>query len=429
MIQQSLRYGKTTLQASFPEKRVLQIIQGKKTDPVNHIRSGVQAALRQPIGRPPLKNLLQNGDKVSVIVSDITRAWIHYEKFLPCLLDELNEYGIPDRDITLVVALGAHRRHTPEEHLHAYGKEAVRRVNIVESYAREEADFVYVGTTSRGTRAYLNRQVVEADKVILTGGIAYHSMAGFGGGRKGIVPGVSRYSTIQENHRFCLHPEVGQGISPTAESGRLAGNPMHEDLMEIAAFLDPAFLLNVITTADGNFARFIGGHWNEAWLEGCRVIADLYGVPLKEKADLVIASAGGYPKDANLYQGTKAVDNALMAVKDDGVIILLLECVDIGEPPDFSGWFKYVDLQERERHLREDFTVPGFVALKCGYDLRRVPQVLVTLPENREFAVKAGFLPAATLEEALALAENILKKPDYTVILMPDGGNTVPVLA
>ena len=159
-------------------------------------------------------------------------------------------------------------------------------------------------------------------------------------------------------------------------------------------------------------------------------VSDLVSrLTLKEKADLVIASAGGYPKDANLYQGTKAVDNALMAVKDDGVIILLLECVDIGEPPDFSGWFKYVDLQERERHLREDFTVPGFVALKCGYDLRRVPQVLVTLPENREFAVKAGFLPAATLEEALALAENILKKPDYTVILMPDGGNTVPVLA
>jgi nickel-dependent lactate racemase len=126
-------------------------------------------------------------------------------------------------------------------------------------------DFTYIGTTTRGVVVKLNRHVTAADKVILTGGIVYHSMAGFAGGRKSIIPGIASYGTIQANHRFCLSDEIGGGVSPLCDCGRLAGNPLHEDQMEIAAMLAPAFLLNAIAAPGGGFAGFVAGHWRDAW--------------------------------------------------------------------------------------------------------------------------------------------------------------------
>ncbi|EAX48837.1 conserved hypothetical protein [Thermosinus carboxydivorans Nor1] len=423
-----LGFGKGTLPVTLPDEKILAVIEGRPVQPVGDVRAAVQAALRRPIGAPPLAEVIKPGDKVAIVASDVTRAWLKQDQFLPVLLDELNGAGIPDDDIFLVVALGAHRRHSEAEHVATYGQEVVSRIRILQSYALDEDDFVYVGVTSRGVRACLNRHVVGADKVILTGGIVYHSMAGFGGGRKSIVPGIASYQTIQANHNFCLHPEIGKGTNPHCDSGKLAGNPMHEDLMEIAAMLNPAFLLNAIMTADGQFAGFVAGHWRAAWEEGCRTVEAIFGVPVTGKADLVIASAGGYPKDINLYQGTKAQDNAMLACKDGGVVILVLACPDIAEPPDFSGWFDYQSLYDRELALRQAFTVPGFVALKCGEYVRRTPNIVVTLPENRDFIAKTGMIPAASLEEALAIAEAKLGRKDYTITVMPHGANTVPLI-
>ncbi|MDF2930013.1 MAG: hypothetical protein K0Q75_2251, partial [Anaerospora sp.] len=150
----------------------------------------VREALANPIGTLPLNQTVQSGDKVVIVASDITRAWIRHDLFLPVLLDELNSAGIPDSDISLVVALGAHRYHTEAENSAVYGSEVVNRIRILQSCAMTTEDFVYLGTTSRGVRCELNKHVVNADKVILTGGIVYHLMAGFGGGRKAIMPGV-----------------------------------------------------------------------------------------------------------------------------------------------------------------------------------------------------------------------------------------------
>lgn len=427
MTQISLAFGSGALGLELPSDWAVQVITGRPTPPVADIPAAVRRALAAPVGSPPLRTVVAAGDKVAVVASDITRS-LHQDLFLPVLLDELNAAGIPDRDITLVVALGGHRRHTPEENVAAYGREVAGRVRIVQSYARDEDDFVCLGTTTRGVAAKINRHVVAADKVILTGGIVYHSMAGFAGGRKSVIPGVAAYETIQANHRFCLSDAVGDGVNPRCDGGLLAGNPLHEDQLEIAAMLAPAFLLNAIPAPDGGFAGFVAGHWREAWAEGCRQVAAIYGVPVRERADLVIASAGGYPKDMNFYQATKATENAMAACKPGGVIIAVLECRAIGEPPDFSGWFDIASLRERELALRENFTVPGFVALKTGLSARRVHHIVVTLPENRAFIEKAGMTPAATLLEAIALAEARLSR-DYTVTVMPHAADTLPLLA
>lgn len=422
-----LGFGEIVQAVDIPDERVIAVLQGKPALVQTDIPAAIAAAVRDPIGSAPLASILQSGDTVCLIVSDVTRSWIGYEQFLPSILNELNALGIADQDISLLVALGGHRRHTQAEHLAVYGAEVVSRVRIEQSYAKDEIDFEFVGATSFGTRTCLNRHALMADKVILTGGIAYHSMAGFGGGRKSIVPGIASYSTIQANHRLCLNSKPQSGISEYAACGNLHTNLMHQELMEMANMLAPAFLINAIHSPGGGFAGFVSGDWEKAWLAGCELVKGIYGVTFPRKADVVLASAGGSPKDLNLYQGTKAMDNAILTVKDDGVVILTLACPDIGEPPDFSSWFEH-DVEWRESHLRSNFTVPGFVALKCGCDLRRIPHILVTLPENRAFVEKAGFIYAADLGQAWQLAEQMIHNPGYEVIVMPDAANTVPIL-
>ncbi|BBB90501.1 MAG TPA: nickel-dependent lactate racemase [Methylomusa anaerophila] len=424
----ALGFGDREIKISLPPEQIINIVEGKPVAAITDVPAAVIAALSNPIGSPPLQTVIKSGDKVAIIASDITRQWVRHDQFLPTLLNELNAVGIPDRDIKLIVALGAHRHHTAAENILVYGQEVVSRIQIAQSHAPAKEDFVYVGKTSRGVETYLNKHAVAADKVILTGGIVYHLMAGFGGGRKAIIPGISGYATIQGNHSFCLHDVVGQGISPRCGAGKLDCNNMHEDMTEMAAMLNPAFLLNAVFTPEGKFARFVAGHWQTAWLEGCRTVESIFGVPVNSQADLVIASAGGFPKDINLYQGAKAIDNAFAAAKENGVIILLLECRDIMEPPDFSGWFNYESLRDREIALRQGFTVPGFVALKCGLTAKKLPLIAVTLPENKAFLKKAGMIAVTTAEEALTIAAEKLGRKNYTITVMPHAANTVPLV-
>lgn len=422
----SFGFGDDEVFFNLPKERVINIVEGKSVLSVSDVEAAVKEALHHPIGTPPLRDVVQPGDKVVIIASDMTRQWVRHDLFLPTLLNELNAAGIPDAHISLVVALGAHRYHTAEENILNFGQQVVDRVSIIQSYAPESDEFVYIGKTPHGTEVFINKHVVKADKVIITGGIVHHLMAGFGGGRKAIIPGVAGYTTIQENHRLCLHKEIGQGASQECAAGELEGNPMHEDMVEIAKLLNPAFLLNAVITPSGQFARFVAGHWYEAWLEGCNTAQSIFGVPVHGKTDLVIASAGGFPKDINLYQGAKAVGNASRAVKPNGVVILLLECRDIMEPPDFSEWFNFESLYEREMALRKAFTVPGFIALKLGSMAKEIPHILVSLPQNKQFIEKTGMIAAASIEEAIVIAEKKLGRIDYTITVMAHAANTVP---
>ena len=421
-------FGEQTVTFSVAEKQIVDVIEGKSVAAITDVREAVQQVLRSPIGTAPLDQVIAAGDTVAVIVSDLTRAWVRHDLFLPPLFDELNRAGVPDQDIKLVVALGAHRRNSDAENLAVYGEEVVRRVTIEQSCALDEEGFVPLGKTSRGVVVEINRHVAEADKVILTGGIVYHSMAGFSAGRKAVLPGVSSYASIQGNHSFCLHEVHGQGISPNSDSGILYTNPMHLDQMEITAILNPAFLLNAVFTPDGGFACFVAGHWRDAWLEGCKTVQEIYGVPITRQADITVASSGGFPKDINFYQASKGIENAYGATRPGGIIIGVMECRDIYDPPDFSQWFDYVSLYDREMALRQGFTVPGFVALKMGIVAKTVTVIMVTLEKNKEFFAKAGILTAATIDEAFALASEKLGTDSPSITIMPHAATTVPIL-
>ncbi|MBU2700534.1 nickel-dependent lactate racemase [Sporomusaceae bacterium BoRhaA] len=421
-----LGFGQKNISFEIPDNQLIATVEGRDYPAAKDMEEAFKEAIEHPIGTLPLKEIIAADDTVAIVVSDVTRAWIHYEQFLPLLLNALNDFGVPDEKIFLMVALGAHRKHSAEEQVNVYGEEVVRRVAIYQNDAFNAEEFVYQGTTSHGVKAYQNKRVVNADKVILTGGIVYHLMAGFGAGRKSVMPGISGYETIQGNHALCLNKIVGQGLNPECYNGNTQSD-MAQDMMEMADMLQPAFLLNVVMNAEGKVAKFVGGHYEKAWREGCQTVEAIFGVPVAEKADLVIASSGGYPKDINLYQATKSTENAVMACKEGGVIIALLECRNIGEPPDFSDWFQYKSLYEREMVLRKGFTVPGFIALKMGFSAKRMTHIIVSLPKNREFIENAGLVFAASFEEALTLAEERLGK-DYKVTVMPHAANTMPVI-
>jgi lactate racemase len=225
-----------------------------------------------------------------------------------------------------------------------------------------------------------------------------------------------------------MAPELGQGSNPNARSGKTRGNECHEDMMEIAGFVKPDFIVNVVPNADGDYAGIFAGNWVSAWQEGTRLVDEIYGVEIPGPADIVIASAGGSPKDINLYQAGKTMDNASYAVRKGGAVIILSECPDILEPPEFPQWFQYPSTLEMERALRSDFTIPGWVAFKEVECSDLATYIMVTRPENAELVEKAGIIPVATMEEALAQAHRKCGTKTPRITLMPQGANTLPVL-
>ena len=274
--------------------------------------------------------------------------------------------------------------------------------------------------------------LVDADRVIITGAVTLHPFAGYGGGRKAVLPGCASYDTIIFNHVNTLDPVPGNGCNPLADVALVEGNPVALDMKEGCAVIDPDFLVNTVFTPDGEISSVVAGDWWEAWEKGTKELIKMSGVEIPELADVVIASPGGFPKDMNLYQATKCHMNAAFAIKPGGILIFTMECPDIKEPAIFADYASKDDLVAFEQELRENFTVPGFVAFKSRTIVTKASAAyLVTKPENFDFVRATGHIPCASLEEAWTLAQAKLKeqgKEDYTITIMGHGSATLPVL-
>ena len=425
-----LPYGNGFQEVTLPEEKVLYDIHGNKADVLEDITAATLAAVRCPIASQPLQKVVRKGDKVAVIVSDVTRL-VRTAEFLPVIISEINAADVPDEDITIIVATGTHRAHTHDEDIAVCGKDIVKRIKIHQHDSRNNEELTDLGVTSFGTPILIDSYVAEADKVIITGAVSLHPMAGFGGGRKAVMPGVSGHATIMHNHAIALAPKVGDGCNPLCETGLLEGNPLHEDMVEVTKKLDPAFLVNMVFTPEGKLHEVVAGHWYKAWEKGCKDLVAMAGVPIKELADVVFASAGGSPKDMNLYQSCKAHMNAVFAVKKGGIMILTLECPDIKEPAIFTDWFSKSDVLQFEKDVRADFSIPAFVAFKTRCIVNSLTTYLVTKPENFEFVRQTGQIPVASLEEAWLLTQQELAKQgkdDYKITIMGHASATMPVL-
>ena len=422
-----LKYGKTELSLNIPSEQLICEVVGKECQAVSDLIGALKQALAHPIDSPPMKEIVRPNEKVVIAVSDITRAWQRMDLLLPTILDELNAAGVPDANITIIIANGAHRLNTEAEFQILCGQAVCNRVKVVNHDAFDEDCLVYKGKTSRGTEVYLNKLAADADRIILTGGIIYHYMVGYGGGRKSIMPGLSGVKTIRQSHLWALGREEGSGSNPTAYSGHTNGNESNEDMIEVAAFAKPDFIINTVPTPDGQVAGIFAGNWMTAWLSGTKMVDDIYGVNIPAKADIVVSTAGGYPKDINLYQTGKTIDNAGYAVKKGGVVIILSECEDIYEPQEFSGWFNHGGAKQAEKVLRQNFGIPGWVALKQMECSNLATFIMITKPENKPLVDKL-FIPATSMEEALSIAYSKCSTPTPSFIIMPQGANTVPLI-
>jgi lactate racemase len=423
----TLKYGKGTVSFGLPEEQVLCEVLGRPY-PEADLETAYRHALDHPIDAPPLRELVRPGERVTITVSDITRAWQRNDLTLPILLETLNAAGVPDDNVTIVIAVGGHRVNSADEHMEICGGKVCHRVKVVNHDAHDLSNMVYLGTTSRGTEVRVSSLAMEADRLILTGGVIYHYMAGYGGGRKSILPGISHIDTIRQNHVLGLHPELGHGSNPQSASRITHGSPLHEDMMEIAGFVQPDFIVNMVPTIEGGVAGVFAGNWASAWEEATRLVDRIFSVPIEAMADIVIASAGGYPRDINLYQTGKTMDNAGYAMRPGGVAIILSECPLVRDPETFFKWFSYPSTRDLDIALRECFHIDGWVALKELECNNRGLIILVTRPENAEAVKPTGFTMCSSIEEALTIAYRKCTTPSPRITVMPQAGLTLPVL-
>lgn len=425
-----LPIGKRQEEVLLPEEHVIYDIHGNDAHACSDIVAAAREAIRNPIGVPPLREIVHAGETVAIIISDITRL-CGTSEFLPVIVDELNSVGVKDEDITVVVATGTHRGHTPEEDVVVCGAEMVKRLKIVQHDCRKKENMVSLGKTSFGNDVAISKYVANADRVILTGAVTLHPFAGFGGGRKAVMPGVAAYESIMLNHCMTMSKIEGEGCNKACDASLLEGNPIHQDMVEAAALLEPDFLVNTVFTPDGEISEIVAGHWYKAWEKGCKDLLAMGGVHIEQLADVVIASAGGYPKDLNLYQATKCHMNAQFAVKKGGIMIFTLDCPDIKEPAIFTDCFSRNDMEQFEKDIRANFTIPAFVAFKARSIVNDVTAYLVTRPENFEFVRRTGHIPCHTLAEAWERAQEQLAKQgkkDYTITIMGHASATLPIL-
>ncbi|MBR5322390.1 MAG: nickel-dependent lactate racemase [Clostridia bacterium] len=408
-------FGKEKQQVVIPSKINVRELTANKDVEFKEIDSNIKYALENPIGSKRLKDIVKPGEKIAIITSDITRPMPTY-KVMPALLEELEAGGVKDCDITLVFALGSHRKQTAKEHEQLAGELAYNRINIVDS---DPDDCIHMGTTANGTPVDITRVVAEADRRIALGNIEFHYFAGYSGGYKAIMPGVSTPAAIQSNHKLMIKQE--------ACAGRLEGNPVREDIEEAGAICGLDFILNVVLDEHKNIVKVVCGDPIMAHREGARFLDKLYTKEIDRPADIVIVSQGGAPKDLNLYQTQKALDNSKHAVKDGGIIILIGSCTEGYGEHTFEDWMLNSESPDAlVNRICENFVLGGHKAAAIGMVLQRAEIYLVSNMDPK--LVKRSFMkPYTSAQKAF---DDALKKLGNSseVITMPYGGSVLPRL-
>ena len=407
-----LGFGSGVQSVTLPDENILAVLEA---NPVEYKLTGtdeVRRALHEPIGAAPLREIVHAGETVAIVTSDITRPCPTW-KMLPPVLEELFAAGIRPENITVTFALGSHRPHTEEEHKKLMGES----YGLVACRDSDGVNCTHLGVTKRGTPVDIDAAVASADRRICFGNIEYHYFAGYSGGAKAIMPGVSTRAAIQSNH--------SRMVEAAACAGKLAGNPVREDIEEAAAICGVDYIVNVVLDAHKEIVYAVAGDVTKAHRDGCRFLDGLYRKTIPHRADIVLVSQGGAPKDLNLYQVQKALDNAKHAVRPGGIIVLVGSCREgLGEKV-FEQWMleaeKPDDLIKR---VRENFRLGGHKAAAIAMVLQNAEIDLVSELEP-EFVKQIFLQPYQTAQAALDHAFAKLGR-DASVIVMPYGGSTLP---
>ncbi|MEM4811273.1 MAG: nickel-dependent lactate racemase [Sulfolobales archaeon] len=372
----------------------------------------VAQSLESPIGTEDLGRLVSTKSKIALIVSDITRP-CPTNKIAPIVISKLLSYGISKENIVIVFATGIHRPHTRDEWIKLLGSEIVNNFRILDHDCRDVNSLTYVGKTSRGTPVVINSSILNSDVKIAIANVDPHYFAGYSGGGKSILPGVSSYESIKENHRMML--------LPGAELGRIEGNPVREDIEEAASMVGLDYIVNVVLSERKEILGCFSGHFIKAHREAVKMFNELYGVNVGRKFDIVIASPGGYPKDINLYQAHKALEVAFKCVRPGGVIILLAECREgIGESKTEELLYSNLTPEDIINFIKENFDLGYHKAYAIARIAAKARIVIVSnnIKESKLYE-KVG-----NVEKAIKYAYDLIGDGD--VLLLPYASSMIP---
>jgi nickel-dependent lactate racemase len=347
-----LLYGREGAELQLPSDAV--VLSGKDPPALANPGEAVASALSDPIGTPPLIDLIRRRrpKTVAITVSDITRP-VPNRQFLPAMLDVLAEAGIRDERISIIIGTGMHRPSTPDERDFILGREVLERVEVIDHTADRPETLTEV---SVDPPVSVCTRFAKSDFRIVTGYIEPHFMAGFSGGRKGVFPALVDLASIQRFHGFDTL------ASPLADNGILDGNPCHEIALEIARAVGVDFLFNVSITRDREIAGIYCGDLIEAHLAGCEEVAEWTTADVPGPLDLVVTCGGGYPLDQTFYQTVKGMCTALPALEPDTTLLQISHCGEgIGSPAytelmlawgrDWRGFLRHIEANRHETGL------------------------------------------------------------------------------
>ncbi|MFZ5631321.1 MAG: nickel-dependent lactate racemase [Bacillota bacterium] len=414
--------GKEMAEFDMNESTQAEVIQSRPLPIVRDVDKAIKEAVEDPIGCRRLSQMVRPGQKVAIIVTDITRK-LPEDKILPILLAELLAGGIKTCDITVVVATGTHRPNTDEELVEMFGANMVKSLKFVNHDAWDKDNNVYMGLTRRKIPMVVNKYVAQADIKISTGVIEPHLFAGYSGGVKSVAVGVAGVESIAATHNYSMLSETRLGV--------VEGNAFRDFLTEAANVVGLDFIVNVIQGANKELVRVVAGHPVKAFLEGVKTARELYEVEVDYEADIVVTGVG-YPKNRDLYQATRAANTSVFGpqpvVKKGGVIIIPASC------DDGFGYKGYVDWMVRSggpddiiEYARTQGFAPGEQkALLLAWMLKHCRVVITDCKIPMEDLRRLHLEAVSSLQEAIA--EELRRRPDAQVIVMPDGMLSLPIL-
>ena len=415
-----LAYGKSGLEVELPDAGV-DVIEPHFVAGLRDEQQALRQALRDPIASPPLRELVNPGDSVAVVFSDRTRP-MPSDRVLPVLLSELEI--VPRENITLINAVGTHRSNTPEELEAMLGRSIVEKYRILQHRPRDRESMVRLGQSRFGNDVWVNRDFMEARVKILTGFIEPHFFAGFSGGPKSVLLGVGAFESILKNHSAPMidHPNSTWGV--------VEGNPIHEEMSEIAALVKPDFILNVTLNKRREITGVFAGHWQEAHARGCAFAKECVMRPVEALYDVVVTTNSGFPLDMNLYQAVKGMSAAARIVRLGGTIIIAAECSD-GVPA--HGNFKELlrrgkspqELLEIINKAKETIPDQWQVQILSKILMKSNVFIYSTLPD--EEVVAAHLKPVKDISDLIHQFRKASPSPRRIAVL-PEGPQTVPFL-
>ena len=407
-------YGKNgTMSAVISDDSQVSFLEANDVE-IENENENIQTSISNPINSKDFTDFLSNSEKVLVIVNDATRP-TPTQKVLDVIFQDLSQ-----THYNFIIATGAHRGPSHEEFLQIFGPyyEKIKDKIIVHD-ARKEEDLVFLGTSSNNTRMFVNKAGVEADKLIIISSVEPHYFAGYTGGRKSFLPGIAGFKTIEQNHKLALAPE--------AKALALENNPVHEDMIDAIKTIKQE-IFSIMTVLDKRHQVYAtcSGHITDSFHAAIDKANEVFAAPLKEKADIVV-SIVKFPQDIDLYQAQKGIDNAKLALKYGGIMILVAKCrCGIGGKA-FADLLSSCDTPEDAlEKIEQGYTLGYHKAAKMA-EIGMWAQMWGVTDIEANVISKLFITPFTDLQTAIdkALEE---KGSNASVLFLMDGGLTVPLV-